>query len=117
MSIARQRARIQLDNQQLILRDQEQSVALEVRRANLDYVAAGEQLAAANAQQAAAALALQAAQSRYRVGLATFVEVTLARASLVQAQSSVVSARSSLVFQQALMSYYTGVLDRNGIRL
>ena len=117
VSIARQRARIQLDNQQLILRDQEQSVALEVRRANLDYVAAGEQLAAANAQQAAAALALQAAQSRYRVGLATFVEVTLARASLVQAQSAVVSARSSLVFQQALMSYYTGVLDRNGIRL
>lgn len=117
VSIARQRARIQLDNQQLILRDQEQSVALEVRRANLDYVAAGEQLAAANAQQAAAALALQAAQSRYRVGLATFVEVTLARASLVQAQSAVVSARSSLVFQQALMSYYTGVLDRNGVRL
>lgn len=117
VSIARQRARIQLDNQRLILRDQEQSVALEVRRANLDYVAAGEQLAASNAQQAAAALALQAAQSRYRVGLATFVEVTLARASLVQAQSAVVSARSSLVFQQALMSYYTGVLDRNGIRL
>jgi outer membrane protein len=117
VSIARQRAQVQLENAQLVLRDQEQSVALEVRRAFLDYQAAGEQLAAANAQQAAASLALQAAQARYRVGLATFVEVTLARASLVQAQSAVVNARSSLVFQQALMSYYTGVLDPNRVSL
>jgi len=117
VSVARQRAQVLLENERITLRDQEQSVALEVRRAYLDYQAAGEQLAAANAQQQAAALALQAAQARYRVGLATFVEVTLARASLVQAQSAVVSARSSLVFQQALMSYYTGVLDPNRVSL
>ena len=117
VSIARQRAQIQLENQQLVLRDQEQAVALEVRRAYLDFVSAGEQLAASNAQQEAASLALQAAQARYRVGLATFVEVTLARASLVQAQSAVVSSRSSLVFQQALMSYYTGVLDPTRVTL
>ena len=111
VSIARQRAQVQLENEQLALRDVEQTVALEVRRAYLDDLAAGEQLAASTAQQQAASLSLQAAQARYRVGLATFVEVTLARASLIQAQSAVVSARSSLVFQQALMSYYTGVLD------
>jgi outer membrane protein len=111
VSIAKQRAQVQLENELLSLRDLEQSVALDVRRAYLDYVSAGEQLAAANAQQQAAALSLQAAQSRYRVGLATLVEVTLARASLIQAQSAVVSARSSLIFQQALMSYYTGALD------
>jgi hypothetical protein len=29
----------------------------------------------------------------------------------------VVSARSSLVFQRALMSYYTGVLDPASVRL
>jgi outer membrane protein len=117
VSIERQRAQVLLENEKITLRDQEQTVALEVRRAYLDYVAAGEQLAASTAQQQAAALALEAAQSRYRVGLATFVEVTLARASLVQAQSAVVSARSSLVFQQALMSYYTGVLDPSRVSL
>jgi outer membrane protein len=111
VSIAKQRAQVQLENELLTLRDLEQSVALDVRRAYLDYLSAGEQLAAANAQQQAAALSLQAAQARYRVGLATLVEVTLARASLIQAQSAVVSARSSLVFQRALMSYYTGALD------
>ena len=56
-------------------------------------------------------------QARYRVGLATFVEVTLARASLIQAQSSAVSARSAVTFQQAPMSYYTGVLDPTNMRL
>ena len=117
VSIAKQRAQVQLENELLTLRDLEQSVALDVRRAYLDYLSAGEQLAAANAQQQAAALSLQAAQARYRVGLATLVEVTIARASLIQAQSAVVSARSSLVFQQALMSYYTGVLDPSNVNV
>lgn len=115
VSIAKQRAQVQLENELLTMRDLEQGVALDVRRAYLDYLSAGEQLAAANAQQQAAALSLQAAQARYRVGLATLVEVTLARATLIQAESAVVSARSSLVFQQALMSYYTGVLDPSNV--
>jgi outer membrane protein len=116
-SIAQQRARVQLENELLALRDEEQAVALEVRRAYLDYVAAREQLAAATAQQEAAALALQAAQARYRVGAATFVEVTLARATLIQAQSAVVSVRSAVAFQQALMSYYPGVLDPSNVSI
>jgi outer membrane protein len=117
VSIAKQRAQVQLENELLTLRDLEQSVALDVRRAYLDYISAGEQLDAANAQQRAATLSLEAAQARYRVGLATLVEVTLARASLIQAQSAVVSARSSLIFQQALMSYYTGALDPANVTL
>ena len=116
-SIAKQRAQVQLENELLTLRDVEQSVAIQVRRAYLDYLAAQEQLAASTAQQAAAALALQAAQARYRVGAATFVEVTVARATLIQAQSAVVSARSAVVFQESLMSYYTGVLDPSNVRL
>jgi outer membrane protein len=111
VAIARQRATIQLENEKLALRDQVQSAALDVRRAYLNYQSAQEQLTAADAQQKAAALALDVTQTRYRVGLATFVEVTLARATLVQGQSAVVTARSSLEFQEALMSYYTGVLE------
>jgi outer membrane protein len=110
-SIARQQSHILLENALLALRDQEQAVALDVRRAYLDYQSALEQLAESNAQQRAAALALEAAQARYRAGAATFVEVTLARATLIQAQSAVVNARSTLSFQRALMSYFTGVLD------
>ena len=117
VSIARQRAQIQLENETLTLRDVQQTVALEVRRALLNYQLALEQLVESNAQQRAAALALEAAQARYRVGSSTLIEVTLARATLIQAQSSAVDARSSLAFQQALMSYYTGVLGPANARV
>jgi outer membrane protein len=116
-SIATQRALIGLDDELLTMRDLGQSIALAVRRAYLDYNAALELLTAADAQQRAAALALEAAQARYRVGAATFVEVTLARATLIQAQSAVVNARSSVSFQRALMSYYTGDLDPNRVNI
>ncbi|MEO7085760.1 MAG: TolC family protein [Gemmatimonadaceae bacterium] len=117
VSLAKQRAQLQLENETLALRDVEQSVALDVRRAYLDYEVAGEQLTESNQQQRAAALALQAAQARYADGVSTFIEVALARATLIQAQSAVVNARSSLAFQRTLMSYYTGVLGPGNARL
>jgi outer membrane protein len=108
---ATQRAQIQADNAQLALETQRQQVALEVRRAYLDYDAAGQQLAAADAQEKAATLATATTQQRYQVGAATLVEVTQARATQLQAQSAVINASNNLVFQQSLMSYYTGELN------
>lgn len=108
---ATERAQIQADNAKLALATQRQQVALEVRRAYLDYEAAKQQLAAADAQQKAATLAVATTQQRYQVGAATLVELTQARATQVQAQSAFINARNSLVFQQSLMSYYTGELN------
>ena len=108
---ATERAQIQADNAKLALATQRQQVALEVRRAYLDYEAAKQQLAAADAQQKAATLAVATTQQRYQVGAATLVELTQARATQVQAQSAFINARNNLVFQQSLMSYYTGELD------
>jgi outer membrane protein len=86
-------------------------VAVDVKRAYLSYQSAGEQLAAAQAQLTASNLAVTTSQQRYQAGAGTLVELTQARAAQVQAASAVVSARYGLVFQQALMSYYTGELD------
>ena len=108
---ATQRAQIQADNAQLALDTQRQQVALGVRRAYLDYDAAGQQLAAADAQEKAATLATTTTQQRYQVGAATLVELTQARATQLQAQSAVINANNNLVFQQSLMSYYTGELN------
>ena len=108
---ATERAQIQADNAKLALSTQRQQVALEVRRAYLDYEAAKQQLAAADAQQKAASLAVATTQQRYQVGAATLVELTQARATQVQAQSAFINARNNLVFQQSLMSYFTGELD------
>ena len=108
---ATEKAAIQADNAKLALENRRQQVALEVRRAYLDHEAALQQLAAADAQQKAAALATMTTQQRYQVGAATLVEVTQARATQVQAQSAFINASNNLVFQQSLMSYYTGELN------
>jgi outer membrane protein len=115
--LATQRAQIQADNARLTLQQQRQQVALDVRRAYLDHRAAQERLAAAQAQQVAADQALAATRERYRVGAATLVELTQSQAAQVQAASALVNARYSLVFQQSLMSYYTGELDPANVRL
>jgi outer membrane protein len=112
---ASERAQIAEDNAKLALSTQRQQVALEVRRAYLDYEAAEQQLAAADAQQKAAALAVSTTQQRYQVGAATLVEITQARATRVQAQSAYITAKNNLVFQQSLMSYYTGELDPSAV--
>ena len=108
---ATEKAQIAEQNADLALQTQRQQVALEVRRAYLDYQAALQQLAAADAQQKAAALAVSTTQQRYQVGAATLVEVTQARATQVQAQSAYITSKNNLVFQQSLMSYYTGELN------
>ncbi len=110
-SIATQQAQLQEDNARLSLENTKQTIALDVRRAYLDYESQQQQLAAAQAQQKAADLAVNATQQRYQLGSSTLVEVTQARALQLQAASAVVSARYALAFQNALMSYYTGELE------
>lgn len=86
-------------------------MTLELRRAYLDRTAARAQLDAAEAQMAAAQLALKTAQQRYDVGAATLVELSQARAVQVRAASDLVNARSALVFQRRVIEYYLGDLD------
>lgn len=108
---ATERARIEADNARIALETERNEVGLQVRRAYLDHRAAQAQLEAAQAQQRAAELALRTAQERYRVGAATLLEVTQARATQVQAASALVSARYNLVLQRTLIAYYVGDLD------
>lgn len=110
-SNATRRAEIQADNERLQLENLQQDVALQVRRAHLDFQSAQEQLAVAEAQVRAAEQALSASQDRYTAGASTLVELTQARATQVQAASSLVTARFNLQFQRTLLDYYTGDLD------
>jgi outer membrane protein len=103
-----QRARVQAENARINLENTRQQVAVEVRRAVLDYKSAEEQLLVAQAQVKAANLALETSQLRYTAGAATLVELSQARAAQVRAASDLVSARYSLVFQGRLMDYYLG---------
>lgn len=105
---ATRRAEIQADNATLALEGLENEVGLQVRRAHLDVHAADERLSAAQAQQRAAELSLQASQDRYQAGAATLVELSQARADQVQAASELVSARYNAMFQRKLMDYFVG---------
>jgi len=108
---ATRRAELRTQSERLALDSLRQDVGLQVRRVQLDYRAADEQLKAATAQQRAADLALQTVQQRYRAGAATLVELSQARASQVQAASALVSARYNLLFQRTLADYYLGELN------
>ena len=116
-SLATQRAEIAEDNARLELKDRQQQIGLEVRRAYLDYQAATQQLAAAEAQLRAAQLALESSLQRYNVGAATLVEVTQARATQLQAASALVSARYGLLFQRTLIGYYVGDLNPRSVTI
>ena len=114
---AAERAQLAKNDAQLSLENAKQAVALDVRRAYLDFESAQQQLAAAEAQQKAAALAVTTAQQRYQLGAGTLLDVTQAQASEVQAASALVNARYTLVFQQATMSYSTGTMDPTRLTL
>ena len=115
--LATQRAQIAEDNARLALKDRQQQIGLEVRRAYLDYRAATQQLDAAEAQLRAAALALESSQQRYNVGAATLLEVTQARATQLQAASARVTARYGLLFQRTLIGYYVGEFDPRAVTI
>ena len=115
--VTTQRAQIAEDNARLDLKDRQQQIGLEVRRAYLDYEAAKQQLDAAEAQLRAAQLALETSQQRYNVGAATLLEVTQARATQLQAASALVTARYGLLFQRTLIGYYTGDLNPRSVSI
>jgi outer membrane protein len=115
--LATQRAQINEDNARLELKNTQQQIGLEVRRAYLDYQAAVQQLDAAQAQLRAAQLALETSQQRYNVGAATLLEVTQARAAQLQAASGLITARYALLFQRTLIGYYVGDLDPRNVTI
>ncbi len=106
-----QQARLQEEDARLVLANQRQAIALDVRRAYLTLESTRQQLTVALAQQKAADLTVSTTKARYAVGTSTLLELTQARASQLQAATSVVNARNALAFQDALMPYYTGELD------
>jgi len=96
------------ESERLALDDLEQEVAAQVRQALLDLRNAEKRVEVAGRQVGAAAAALTAAQDRYDLGAATLVELTLARATLVEAESAQAQARTQVVFQLRRIEYVSG---------
>ncbi|GMU68036.1 MAG: membrane protein [Steroidobacteraceae bacterium] len=114
--IATRRAELAADNAQIALDSLRQQVGSQVRRAVLDLESAREQLLTSEAQQRAAARALEVTEQRYRAGAATLVELTQSRATQVQAAGAYVTAKYEVEFQRRLLDYYVGGLTAERVR-
>lgn len=88
----------------------QQQVGLEVGQALADYRRAGQQLATAGRQLDYARQALAASEARYKVGAATWVELSTARTTFVQAEGDEVRARYGVLLQGLNVGYARGDL-------
>jgi len=110
-SLAVQQSKIALDNGQHTLSDLQRQVALEVEQAVLNLQSAVKQLAVSDTQVEFSQQSLAAMQERYNVGAATMVELTQARAQLVQASGNRIRTINKLLLARLSLGNATGDID------
>ena len=106
-------SKIQLKNSELELDNVRFQISEEVRQAYNDYVSIVKELESTQKSLIAAERAFETEQQRYEIGATTLIELNLANANYVQAQSERVQAVYNFIFQQRLLDYYIGQLDEN----
>ncbi|CAN5150205.1 TolC family outer membrane protein [soil metagenome] len=104
-------ARIQLRNSQLELENIRFQITEEVRQAYNDYQSIVKELDSSERARVAAERAYATEQQRYEIGSSTLIELNLANANYVQAQSERISAVYDFIFQEQLLDYFIGQLD------
>jgi outer membrane protein len=92
------------------LRDIEQRIARDVRSAWANSVTAYQQLDVTAQLLRRAALAMQLADGRYKLGLSSIVELTQAQLNLTQAEIENTSAKYDYQTQYAVLQYAIGSL-------
>lgn len=105
-------ARIQLQQQQYTVRDQELQTALQLSQALTDYDEAMKRIEVAESQQVFAQQSLEAVQARYDVGAATLVEVIQARNTLLSAQYDTLSAQRDVAAGRMTLLHRQGALSQ-----
>ncbi len=106
-----ERAKVDFANARLTQQNLEQSVAVEVRQAYLDYQSDIKRLDVTEKQVRAAEQALEAEQERYNVGASTLVELSQARATYVQGVSDRATAIYRFLLRGRLIENAVGTLD------
>lgn len=106
-------SKIQLKNSQLELDNVRFQISEEVRQAYNDYTSIVKELESSQKSLIAAERAYETEQQRYEIGATTLIELNLANANYVQAQSERVQAIYNFIFQERLLDYYIGQLDEN----
>lgn len=111
-SLAVQQAKLQYESDRLTLANLKTQAALDIQQARLNLEAARKQLSASEAQVTFSKQALEATQERYRVGAATIIEVTQARAGLVQATGNRIKTAYKLIQARIALGFASGDINR-----
>ena len=106
-------AKVQLRNSELELDNVRFQISEEVRQAYNDYLSIAKELESTEKALIAAERAYETEEQRYEVGSTTLIELNLANATYVQAQSNRIQAIYNFVFQEKLLDYFIGQLENN----
>jgi len=85
----------------------------EVNQAYNDYTSYVKQLESSEKALTAAERSYQTQKQRYEVGSGTLIELSDANAQYVEAQANRAQALFRVIFQQKLLEFYIGKMDRN----
>lgn len=100
-------------NAKLNLENAELQVVQEVNQAYSDYQSYAKQLESSQKALTAAERSYETQKQRYEVGAGTLIELSEANAQYVQAQSNRAQALFRVMFQEKLLDYYLGKIDKN----
>ena len=105
------RSKLQKRQEELDLRNLEQTAETDLRLAVLNFNSARFQLAASQEQLSSADLALEAEQARYEAGAATLLDVNSLRSDRLDAAVSVEESRFDLFISRLEVSFQDGTIE------
>lgn len=105
------RSRVAYENQLLQKEAIDRKVYQEVKLAYQNYQAAVRKENNAQVQVLAAEEAFNAVSERFRLGLSSFVDVSIANQTMVRAQADLAQAVYTHYFQEVLMNFALGTLE------
>lgn len=107
-----QSSQVQLKNAELSLENSQLQVIQEVTQAYNDYQSYMQEYESSEKSLIANERAFESQQERYNVGASTLIELSQAQANFVTAQSNFTQAKYNLIFQEKLLDYFIGRLDK-----
>jgi outer membrane protein len=102
-------ARVNIENQQLILENTKKTLFKEIQTAYLNAVAAQEKYKASGQAIKATSESFNYAKERYETGKSTVFEFNEAKNRLVRSQSEEVQAKYDYIFRTKILDFYNGV--------
>jgi len=102
-------AKLNIENQQLLLENVKKTLFKEIQTAYLNAVAAQEKYRSSVKSVAASQESFKYSQERYELGKSSVFEFNEARTKLIQSLSEEIQAKYDFIFRSKILDFYNGV--------